>query len=45
MPIAALFRPLSSDAIEKHNVPPGHLTPHAGRGGPALIAKDPTLLD
>ena len=31
---AALFKPLFDDAIEKHNVPPGQLTPHADRGGP-----------
>jgi len=31
---ATLFWPLFDDAVAKHNVPPGQLTLHAGRGGP-----------
>jgi putative transposase len=31
---AALFKALFSDAIAKHDVPPGQLTLHADRGGP-----------
>ncbi len=40
---ATLFRPLFDDAIEKHGVPPGQLTPHADRGGP-MRAKATALL-
>ena len=40
---ATLFRPLFDDAVTKHNVPPGQLTPHADRGGP-MKAKATALL-
>jgi hypothetical protein len=40
---AALFKPLFDDAVVKHNIAPGQLTPNADRGGP-MKAKAAALL-
>ena len=41
---AALFKELFDDAIVKHQLPPGQLTLHAGRGGPMKAKATAQLL-